>query len=374
MNTLPLRLAHSPQDYQALGLRPGQITADEQRTHVDGSPGTMEWWFMKADLDDCMVAIGILTCPLFMAELGLKPAVSLFLTLPDGTVIDSDAIFSADDWSSAPGDDCDIQVGKNRFRRIDANTYHAHFENNGYTVDLELTPTAPEWRPEAGHIIFGENDANFFGWSIPVPAGDTHVVIRGNGLDIDSRGTGYIDRGWMNKPLGEFLHDWNWFHWEFNDYTVLAVYMTFEQEYGYPDIPFFMVFRGSQLLAGGPGTQNSEHITYSTESSQVDPVTGKPAPDAFAYYYRDGATRFTLSVTNETATAQINFADVLPGTDEEKSRASIYGGAMLRFTGPAELTHYENDQVVERVKVRTGPFYELMYMGAAPVASGDTGV
>lgn len=365
MTTLPLRLAYSAQDYQALGLQPGEITAREQRMHVDGSPGTMEWWFMKADLDDCMVAIGMMTCPMFMSEVGLVPGVSLFLTLPDGTVIDSDAIFTADDWSSAPGDECDVRVGKNRFQRIDANTYHAHFENNGYTVDLELTPSAPEWRPEAGHIIFGANDEDYFGWSIPVPAGETHVVIRGNGLDIDSRGTGYIDRGWLNKPLSEFLHDWNWFHWEFNEYTVLAVYMTFEEEYGFAEVPFFMVYRGDQLLAGGPGTQNSGHITYDTEDCQVDSVTGRPVPGEFSYDYREGETRFTLWVKNETATAQINFADVLPGTDEEKSRASIYGGAMLRFTGPAELTHYEGGEVVEKVHVATGPFYELMYMGAA---------
>ncbi|OBG27516.1 hypothetical protein A5764_02860 [Mycobacterium sp. 852002-51057_SCH5723018] len=365
MTTIPLRLAHSDEDYRMLGLQPGKVSASEGRMHVDGSPGSFEWWFMKAELAECTVALGIITAPAFMGELGLLPCAQLLLTFPDGTVVEKSEQLTAEDFESFSNDVCSIGAGKSRFQRVNDRCYCAHFEADGVIADIDLTPSAPDWRPETGHIIFGENDEHYFGWAIPVPTGDIHVVIRGEGLNIDSHGDGYIDRGWMNQPLGQFLHNWNWFEGKFDDYTVLAVHMTFEEEYGYPDMPFFMVYRGAELLAGGPGTQNAHHITYTVNGTHVDAVTAKPVPDGFAFEYRDGTTRLTLSVRNETPTQKVNWDDLLPGSEEDKSRSSVHGGAVLRFTGPAELTHYEHDQVVASVRVPTGPFYELMYMGTS---------
>ena len=368
MTTIPLRLAHSEQDYRTLGVRPGEFAAREDRMHVDGSPGTLEWWFMKAEIDECEVAIGILTAPAFMAELGLVPSTQIAITLPDGRVIEKFAHMAADDLQSLSNDDCAIRLGENLFERLADGRYRARFTAQGVTAEIDLTPTAAPWRPEAGHIIFGEHDENLFGWAIPVPNGHAHVVINGAGLDIDSHGTGYIDRGWMNQPLGDFLHDWDWFHAQLGDYTVLAVNMRFEEQFGYPEQPFLMVYRGAELLAGGPGTQDADHITYRVDT-QIDGRTGKPIPKAFTYEYRDGATRFTVAAQIEATTMRMKWDELIPGSEQEKARSSVHGGAVIRYIGPAQITHYENDEMVASVRADTGAFYESMYMGT-PLPDG----
>ncbi|MGY4708794.1 hypothetical protein ACXDF8_04370 [Mycolicibacterium sp. CBM1] len=364
MTTIPLRLAHSESDYRALGVRPGEVAIREDRMHVDGSPGTLEWWFMKAEIAECEIAVGVLTAPAFMAELGLVPSAQIAITFPDGSMVEKFAHFAGDDLKSLSDADCAIQLGDNRFERLADGRYRTHFEAEGVTVEIDLTPTAAPWRPEAGHILFGEHDEHFFGWAIPVPNGNAHVVIRGGGLDIDSQGVGYIDRGWMNQPLGEFLHDWDWFHAQFDDYTVLAVNMRFEEQFGYAEQPYLMVYRGAELLAGGPGTQDCEHITYRVDSTHLDSYTGKPLPDAFTFEYQDGATRLTVSGRHTTTTMRMNWDELIPGTDEDKARSSVHGGAVLRYIGPAQLTHYEDDRLVACIRAETGAFYESMYMGA----------
>lgn len=359
---IPLRLATSPDDYRKLGLKSGEIDASEGRLHVDGSPGTLEWWWMLAEVAEGFVVVGFLTAPNFRAELGLRPVAVLNVVLSNGALIDKSVDFAAEGFQSSSGGPEDIRVGENYFRYLGENSYRAHFETDGISADIDLTQTLTPWRPEAGHVIFGEDDENYFGLTV-VPKGEVHVVVRGEDLDIDSRGVGYIDRGWMNKPLAEFLHNWNWLRADFDEYTVVAIYMTFEEKYGYPEIPFFMVYRGDQLLAGGPGTQNFDHITYTTGQKQVDGYTGKPVLTSFTYDYHDGDTRFVLSIHDAVEVSHVRIADVLSGTDEQKSRASSFRGAEMRFVGPAEFTHYEANQIVGDVHKAAAAVYEIQYMG-----------
>lgn len=362
MNKTPLRLAKSAEDYRTLGISPGAVTARENRMHVDGSVGTCEGWFVKAEAAGCTAIIAFMTVPIFMAELGFQPVGSAIVTLPNGTVINKTVTFAADEFESLSDDDCNIRAASSYLKGNGLHSYRAHFEDGGFSVDIDLTPTVPPWRAEAGHVIFGEDDENLLGWMIAVPWAQSRVIVSGEGVNIEGTGTGYMDRAWMNKPLGEFLHDWNWYYWRFNDYSVAAIYMTFGADYGYIELPFFMVYRDGELLAGGPGTQNAEHITYTVGRSQMDAVTGKPVPADFTYEYQDGVTRMVLSVQNATITERQRFADALPLTEAEKQHTSIYNAALIRCTGPAVFTHYENDEVVDSVRVETGPFSELLHM------------
>lgn len=187
--------------------------------------------------------------------------------------------------------------------------------------------------------------------------------MTGNSLDIDETGTGYIDRGWMDTPLGEFLNNWNWYYWQFGPYTVAAITITFEAEYGYPSFPLFMVQRDGEILAGGPGTQDADHITYVVDESHHDQASGREVVDAFHYEYRDGDAHFTLEVRNTEQVELLVFADALPMSAEEKKRTSIADGVEMRFTGPAVFTHYQGDEVIDRIALDKGPFCELMFMG-----------
>ena len=356
-----IRLAHSPEEYKRFGVEPGVVSAREDRMHVDGSPGTFEWWFMKADFDGTVVANSIATS-LFQPEVGLRPMAGVVVHLPDGTTVRGDARLSPDDFESLSDEKCDIRAGVNRFQG-DLHVYRSHIEADGIIADIELKPTTPAWRPEAGHLLIGDGAQTHFGWLIPVQRGDARIRIRGKGLDIEASGTGYIDRGWMNTTLSEFLNDWHWYRADFNEYTLLAVHMTYGEKYGLAEQSFFMVFRGSELLAGGPGTQNAEHITFTKGRVRFDEETGAPVPEVIAFEYREGSTRFVLSAENATKVEQMRFADFLPGDEKEKSRASTYNGVVVRFTGPAEFSHYKSGKIVEKIRVENGPFYESMNFG-----------
>lgn len=42
MSLTPIRLASAPWDYRRLGIVPELVTPRENRTHLDGLPGSME--------------------------------------------------------------------------------------------------------------------------------------------------------------------------------------------------------------------------------------------------------------------------------------------------------------------------------------------
>ncbi len=50
--TVPARLARTPEDYARIGIEPGAIKLWEDGMRTDGSPGTYEWWYFDAHLDD----------------------------------------------------------------------------------------------------------------------------------------------------------------------------------------------------------------------------------------------------------------------------------------------------------------------------------
>jgi hypothetical protein len=327
-----------------------------------GPRAPLEWWFLKSDTPAGSVTIGITSAPFFMGELGLVPTANLLIDLPDGTSVVKHAVQSAEDFRSLP-DDAGIEAGGSFYRREEDGSYRAHVEDSGITADIRLTPSAPAWRPETGHYLFGEQEEHHFGWYIPVPIGEARVSVRGEGLDIDATGTGYIDRGWMDTPLGDFLDAWNWYYWQFGPYTVAAISITFGEGLGLPSFPVFMVHRDGRLLAGGPGTQDTDHITYVVDESHIDPGSGRVIVDAFHYEYREGRRRFTLRVRNETRVELLDFADALPLPEEQKKRTSVVDGLEMRFTGPALFAHYEDDELVEEISLDEGPFCELMFMG-----------
>lgn len=67
------------------------------------------------------------------------------------------------------------------------------------------------------------------------------VSLTGTGRAIGATGTGHIDRGWMDTPLGEFLNNRPWFRTQFGPYTVVTI--TFEGQYVHPAFPVVTIHR-----------------------------------------------------------------------------------------------------------------------------------
>ncbi len=43
-------------------------------------------------------------------------------------------------------------------------TYRIHAEIDAVTADVTLTGQVPSWRPETGHILFGDDQPKLFAW------------------------------------------------------------------------------------------------------------------------------------------------------------------------------------------------------------------
>lgn len=142
----PLRLAAETEDYDRLGISPGTVSLHEGRTHVDGTTGQVEWWFLRSDTPAGAVTIGITSSPFFMGELGLQPTANLLIDLPDGTSVVKNAVLTADAFRSLP-DDAGIEAGDNYYRREPDGSYHAHFDDGDITADIVLTPSDPPGGP-----------------------------------------------------------------------------------------------------------------------------------------------------------------------------------------------------------------------------------
>jgi len=85
---VPARLARTPDDYARLGIEPRAIKLWEDGMRTDGSPGTYEWWYFDAHLDDgAKLVVVFLTKEMIDLEKPLTPSIRIDLTLPDGTSV-----------------------------------------------------------------------------------------------------------------------------------------------------------------------------------------------------------------------------------------------------------------------------------------------
>src|SRR5689334_21376988 len=89
---LPARLAAQPADFARLGLAPDAVAPWEDGRRTSGGPGTYEWWYFDAHLDDgAKVVIVFYTKPVTDVGRPLTPQVAFTLDRPDGTHLERTA-------------------------------------------------------------------------------------------------------------------------------------------------------------------------------------------------------------------------------------------------------------------------------------------
>src|SRR5215204_7015942 len=84
--TLSSRLGSTPEDYARFGIERGAIKPREDGLRTDGGPGTYEWWYFDAHLDDgAKLVVVFLTKNFTDISKPLAPMIRIDLDLPDGT-------------------------------------------------------------------------------------------------------------------------------------------------------------------------------------------------------------------------------------------------------------------------------------------------
>src|SRR5512137_310295 len=92
-----------PEFLQRDQLLAGVVAPWEDGLRADTGPGSFEWWYFDAHLDDGSTAVIVFATKSLLERGGpLKPTLLLTITRPDGQKIDRSKVFPADQFSASP--------------------------------------------------------------------------------------------------------------------------------------------------------------------------------------------------------------------------------------------------------------------------------
>jgi predicted secreted hydrolase len=356
-HTTPARMGNTPEDYARFGIEPGAIKPHEDGLRTDGGPGSYEWWYFDAHLDDGAKLVVVFFTKEFTAiDKPLAPMIRIDLTLPDGTTVEKLAEFDAGTFSAST-DSCDVRIADNAFTG-DLHTYTIRAKAEDVEVDVKLTGTVPAWRPESGHWLFGDEGEKIFAWLPSVPEGKVQAKYSIGGRTSITTGVGYHDHNWGNTLMLKLMHHWYWARGSAGPYSVIASYITAEKEYGYSTLPVFMLARDGKLIA-----DDKSKVTFEELAPYTDTDTGKPVANLTRYTYTDGDERYVVTYTRHSDLSTVKFVDALKGPKKLAAMISGFDGAYLRFVGEVRIERYEGETLAESYV--DDALWELMYFGKA---------
>lgn len=245
---------------------------------------------------------------------------------------------------SASKEGCDVRIGNCSF------TGNLHeYTIKGVAEDVEaevrLEAITESWRPETGHLVFGDQGEKFLAWLVSVPMGKVTATYKIGSEVHSSSGMGYHDHNWMNYAYNEMAHfidHWYWGRGHVGPYSFVTAYITTTKKYGYNTVPWYMLAKDGKVIADD-GTK----LKFSKTESKVDEHTGKPIPDTLTFDYRDGGTRYVLTYTREKTLVSQTLIDLAKGAQKVLAEIIRYPGGYLRFSAPVKMDHYEGDELVE---------------------------
>jgi hypothetical protein len=351
-----LRLAGQPADYQKLGIDPAAVAQFEDGQRIDTEKGRYEWWYFDAHLDDgATVVVVFYTKPNVSPNGPLAPRITINLTLPDGRRFDKICDTAADQFTGSK-ERCDVRIGTNRFFG-DLHHYRITAAIEEISVEIELTGEVRAWRPKSGHIYFGaEGHEKLFAWLPSVPQGAAHVRYKIGQEEHRASGSGYHDHNWGDVPMQTLMHNWYWARAKAGPYTVIASHITATKAYGYQTQIVYMLARHNEIVA-----DDDARVSFEVERVAPDDKTSKPVADITRYTYRDGDTRYVVTLERQKTILQAVFADRAPFIKRVIAKIVGFDGAYHRFTGRVTIEKFERNLRVETFDDHA--IWELMYFG-----------
>jgi len=350
--------ASSDADYERLGLARKDIKPWEDGARTDDRPGTYEWWYFDAHLDDgAKLVVVFMDKNLSTPQRPLEPTIRLNLDLADGRSFEKLVVFDPETWSSAK-DHADVRIGANRFTG-DLHTYRVTAKVEEISVDVTLEGEVPAWRPETGYMLFGEDRKREFAWLPSVPQGKVTATYTIGDERHETTGTGYHDHNWGNVGLMDIVHDWYWARGQAGPYSVIASYITAHEKYDYATIPIFMLAKDGLLIGDDPSC-----VKFETLGPFTDSVTKKPVANITRYTYGTDEDRYVVTFTRHRDLSRARMVESLHGIKRAAAELLRFDGAYLRFSGDIRVEHIRGDEIVDQY-VTEDAIWELMYFGHA---------
>jgi hypothetical protein len=353
------RLGAEPEHYARLGIKKGDVEPWEDGTRTkSGVRGTYEWWYFDFQMDDGTTLVIVFYTKHMMSP-GAPPAphVTISLVSADGGTYAGELEVKGTAFS-ASAEGCDVRIGP-CYCVGNLREYDIYFKNDRAEARAHLTSNVPPWRPETGHIFFGDKDERYFAWLPSVPEGDAEAVITLDGKTTRHTGTGYHDHNWGNANMRLLMNRWYWGRAKIGDYRVITSYIYGEKKYGYNEFPIFMLAGKGRIIA-----DNAANLTFSASGEFVEEATGKPAHNRLVYDYEDGGKRFRVIYSRKRSIVNYKMIDELRGPIKFLARLAGFDGAYHRFTGDAAIERLEGGKAVEKTAVPA--IWELMYFGRVP--------
>lgn len=328
--------------YDRLELQPGVIADWEDGMRTAAADGTFEWWYFDTHLDDgSTVTVEFHTKPPYVSpKAPLTPFVLVTVTGADGHRRDWTFVGEPADFAAAE-DTCDVTIGANTFRRV-GQEYRIHVEIDDMTATFTLRGEVPPWRPETGHVFFGEQEQHYIAWLPVVPRGAVDAVLSIGGATERLAGTGYHDHNWGNIAPRKVLDHWYWGRARVGDYTVVTLMFVAHARYGKALLPAVMVARDDGIIASAVGT---ERVAFAGTDVVAHAETGIPVANRLNYVVHEGDSSFSITFDRERDVSTLDFGAA---------------GAYLRFIGDVTIDHQRGADVVA-ASGRT--LWELLYFG-----------
>lgn len=340
---LPARLGTSPDDYARLKLRKGPVEPWEDGARTHGGKGSFEWWYFDSQLDDGSKLV-IVFLPKDVPEFDktIAPMISIHYDSADGKHFERIVRLPANTFSMGK-DRCDVRAGRNTFQG-DLNTYRIHVELEDVTADVTLNGVSPAWRPETGHIFYGDGAQDYFAWLVAVPQGTVEADLTIEGSHYQLTGSGYHDHNWGTVALLNVISNWYWARGRIGDYTAVSCAVTCAKKYGYRQFPLLMLARAGKIVAEDPAC-----VRFDASDVQIDPETRKPFANVTSYTYAKDDDRYVVAFKCKQTILTMKLIEQAKGIKRVLGRMVGFDGAYHRFVGDVQLDHYQNDRLVETV-------------------------
>jgi hypothetical protein len=264
-------LASSDSSYSNLGLKKDRVEIWENGMRTDGGEGSYEWWYCDYIFSDgTVVNVAFYTKLLFDTYGAETPLATINIIYPYGRVV-NDKIVLYGQKIDASTNYADVHIGKSYLTYTNGN-YKLHYEHNGIVFDAQMNSTTPMWRPNTGHIYFGESEEKYFAWLPAQPSSDVTATLEYKGNKKSLLGEGYHDHNWGNSPIDKNINNWYWGRATVGEYRVIFSDIIAEEKYNNERIPIMMISKNGNIL----------DLNSTIEVEHKDVVTDKQTKKLYA--------------------------------------------------------------------------------------------